>query len=114
MTLLVRLYQVEDFDTVTGLWRCSREQAFPEFQRTKGHSFEEDSAYFQEETLLKDQVWVAGLDGGISSYMARRGDFIDQLYVDPDFQRGGIGQAMLTHARLLSPDSLRLFTFSRI
>jgi ribosomal protein S18 acetylase RimI-like enzyme len=111
MMLLIRLYQVEDFVSVARLWRRSREQAFPEFQRTKGHSFEEGRAYFQEDILLKNQIWVAELDGEIAAFVARREDFIDQLYVDPAFQRRGIGQALLAHARRPSPDSLHMFTF---
>ena len=37
-------------------------------------------------------------------------DFIDQLYVDPDHQRKGIGSALIAHAKRLSPSGLRLFT----
>jgi len=110
MTLSIRLYQVDDFDILTRLWRRSREQAFPEFQRTRGHSFEEGCAYFRDEILPKNQVWVAELEGRIAACMAQRGEFINQLYVDPDFQPRGIGQAMLAHARRLSPDSWRLFS----
>jgi len=44
------------------------------------------------------------------AYMAISGDFIDQLYVDPDHQRKGIGQTLLGHAMALSPDHLWLYT----
>ena len=45
------------------------------------------------------------------AFMAIAGDFIDQLYVAPEHQRRGLGQALLAHARTLSPSGLRLFTF---
>jgi GNAT superfamily N-acetyltransferase len=106
----IRPYQAEDFDPLTRLWRKAREEAFPDFQRTKGHTFGEDCAYFRDEILPSNHVWVAQADGRVAGFMAMRGDFIDQLYVDPDYQRRGIGLAFLDHARQLSPASLRLFT----
>jgi ribosomal protein S18 acetylase RimI-like enzyme len=51
------------------------------------------------------------MDGRPAAFMAIAGDFIDQLYVAPEHQRRGIGQALLAHARTLSPAGLRLFTF---
>jgi GNAT superfamily N-acetyltransferase len=42
--------------------------------------------------------------------MAMNGGFIDQLYVDPDYWRGGIGGKFLDFAKRLSPDHLWLYT----
>jgi GNAT superfamily N-acetyltransferase len=108
--LLIRPYKSDDFITVTSLWRRAREQAFPKFQRVKGHTFEEDKAYFREVILVNNDVWVAELNGEAAAFMAIAGDFIDQLYVDPDYQRSGLGKALLDHARTLSPGHLWLFT----
>jgi len=106
----IRLYIDDDFRLVTSLWRRARELAFPEFQRAKGHTFEEDQAYFRDVILVKNEVWVAVVEDKPVAFMAISGDFIDQLYVDPDQQRRGIGQALLGHAMTLSPDHLWLYT----
>lgn len=37
-------------------------------------------------------------------------DFIDYLYVDPDYYRQGIGRALIEHAHKLSPNHLWLYT----
>jgi GNAT superfamily N-acetyltransferase len=107
---LIRPYRSDDFETVTSLWRRAREQAFPEFQRRKGHTFEEDQAYFRDVILVNNDVWVAEVDGEATAFMAICGDFIDQLYVDPDHQRHGLGKALLDHAKSLSPEHLWLYT----
>lgn len=107
---LIRPYKSGDFEAVTLLWRRAREQALPEFQRRKGHTFAEDQAYFRDVILVNNDVWVAEVDGTPAAFMAIAGDFIDQLYVDPERQRSGLGRALLEHARSLSPEHLWLYT----
>ena len=92
------------------LWRRAREQAFPEFQRRKGQPFEEDQAYFRDVILVNNDVWVVEVDEQPAAFLAIAGDFIDQLYVDPDHQRRGLGKALLDHAKSLSPEHLWLYT----
>lgn len=110
MDFQIREYQTDDFDAVTQLWRRAREVALPEFQRTKGYSFEMDCAYFRDHLLPNHQVWVVEMDNLPVAFMAIKDDFIDHLYVAPGFWRMGIGRALLAHARMLSPQRLRLFT----
>ena len=107
---IIREYRPEDFDSVTILWRISREKSLPEFQRTKGHFFYEDQDYFRDYVLVEDQVYVVESHKGLVAFMAMRDDFIDQLYVHPDFQNRGIGKILLDHARQLSPEHLWLYT----
>jgi ribosomal protein S18 acetylase RimI-like enzyme len=107
----IRPYRPDDFDPVNDLWRRARLHAFPEFQARKGHSAEEDRGYFRRVLLVKNEVWVAEVDGRPCAFMAMTGDFIDHLYVDPSQQRRGIGRALIAHARRRSPAGLRLFTF---
>ena len=107
---IIREYQAEDFDAVTVLWRVSREKSLPEFQLEKGHFFYEDRNYFQNYVLKSNRVWVVELEDRPVGFMAMNSDFIDQLYIDPDFQRRGIGRSLLEFAREQSPAHLWLYT----
>ena len=107
---LIREYCEEDFDAVTILWRVAREISLPEFQIEKGHFFYEDQSYFRNQILKKDQVWVVEVDQRPIAFMAMENDFIDQLYVDPRYQRRGIGESLLEFARGRSPEHLWLYT----
>jgi len=109
-TILIRDYRPEDFDAVTILWRVSREKSLPEFQRAKGHFFHEDQDYFREHVLKDNRVWVVEMDHHPVAFMAMNNEFIDQLYVQPDYQMRGIGTMLLDYARQLSPDHVWLYT----
>jgi len=107
---VIREYQSEDFDALTILWRVARERSLPEFQREKGHFFYEDRAYFSDQILKKNQVWVVEKERHPIAFMAMENDFIDQLYIHPDHWRQGIGKALLGFARERSPEHLWLYT----
>jgi ribosomal protein S18 acetylase RimI-like enzyme len=108
--LLIRPYQENDFDAVTILWRVSREKSLPDFQREKGYFFYQDQDYFRNHVLTENQVWVVEIDHRPVAFMAMKDDFIDQLYIHPDHQRRGIGQALLNLARERSPEHVWLYT----
>ena len=106
----IREYRPEDFDAVTILWRISQEKALPELIRTKGHFFYEDQEFFRNHILKENKVWVVEMHNRPVAFLAMRDDFIDHLYVHPDYQKRGVGKALLEFARQLSPDHLWLYT----
>ncbi|HJS20264.1 MAG TPA: GNAT family N-acetyltransferase [Anaerolineales bacterium] len=108
--ILIREYREDDFDAVTILWRVARERSLPDFQIEKGHFFYEDQDYFRNQILKKNRVWVVEVDHRPVAFMAMEHDFIDQLYVHPQYQRRGIGEALLAFARSQSPQHLWLYT----
>jgi ribosomal protein S18 acetylase RimI-like enzyme len=107
----IRRYGPDDFEAVTDLWRRARVQAFPEVQARLRYTLEDDRRYFRDVVLVKHDVWVVDHDGRPVAFMAIAGDFIDQLFVAPEYQRCGLGNGLLEHARTLSSTGLRLFTF---
>jgi GNAT superfamily N-acetyltransferase len=109
-TFIIREYRPGDFDAVTILWRIAREKSLPEFQRAKGHFFYEDQDYFRDHVLKEDHVFVVESDEHPIAFMAMRDDFVDHLYVHPDYQHRGIGKDLLDYAHRLSPEHLWLYT----
>jgi ribosomal protein S18 acetylase RimI-like enzyme len=110
ISFLIREYRDEDFDAVTILWRVAREKSLPDFQREKGYFFYQDQDYFRDHVLKQNRVWVVEVDHRPVAFMAMQNEFIDQLYIHPDYQRRGIGQALLNFARKQSPDHVWLYT----
>ena len=109
-TYIIRDYRNADFDAVTILWRVAREKSLPDFQRQKGYFFYEDQNYFRDHVLKKNHVWVVEVDDHPVAFMAMENDFIDQLYVHPDYQSQGIGKTLLDFARERSPEHVWLYT----
>lgn len=107
---MIREYRDQDFDAVTILWRVARERLLPEGQTDTGHHFYEDQNYFRNQVLKKNRVWVVESDNRAVAFMAMEHDFIDQLYVHPDFQHRGIGQELLNFARQQSSEHVWLYT----
>ena len=107
---IIRDYRPQDFDAVTILWRVAREKSLPEFQRLKGHFFYEDQDYFRDHVLQENRVFVVESNDRPVAFMAMRNDFIDHLYVHPDYQNQGLGKLLLDYARQLSPNHIWLYT----
>ena len=108
--LIIRDYREEDFDAVTILWRIAREKLLPHGRTDTGHTFYEDQDYFRNHILGKNHVWVVEVEDRPVAFMAMENEFIDQLYVHPQYQRRGIGEALLEFARSKSPDHVWLYT----
>jgi len=107
---VIREYRADDFDAVTILWRVSREKSLPDFQSEKGHFFYEDQGYFQRHILTENQVWVVEVNNRPIAFMAMKDDFIDQLYIHPNYWRKGVGTALLKFAHERSPSHIWLYT----
>jgi ribosomal protein S18 acetylase RimI-like enzyme len=51
------------------------------------------------------------VSGTLVGILVLDGEWIDQLYVDPDLTRAGIGAELIAVAQRERPDGLRLWTF---
>jgi len=58
------------------------------------------------------ECWLAqSASGSVLGMLVLEGDWIDQLYVDPDLTGAGIGFELIAVAKRERPDGLRLWTF---
>lgn len=107
---MIRPYREEDFETVTQFWFAAMDVAMPGLITRMGHTLEDARGYFKNVVTVENDLFVYEQDGKPVGYLALADEFIDRLYVDPAYHRCGMGQALLDHARALSPDHLWLYT----
>lgn len=114
MSIRIRPMQPEELVDTARLWCRSKEEAYlPWLTIEASYSFEDNLGYFRDTVCAKHRVWLAERDGTVVGLLAQAGEFIDQLFVDPEHQRSGVGTALLGWARRQSPGGLALHTFQR-
>jgi GNAT superfamily N-acetyltransferase len=59
------------------------------------------------------EVVVADVGDRLAGFAALDAEMLAHLYVHPDFQRRGIGDALLARVRKIRPDGFRLWVFQR-
>ncbi|MEU6432093.1 GNAT family N-acetyltransferase [Microbispora sp. NPDC046973] len=77
------------------------------------HSDEETRAWIAGVMLPSSQVWVAESHGRVVGFAALRGEWLDHLYLAPAAQNGGVGSALLDHAKKARPRGLDLHVFQQ-
>lgn len=101
----VRRAEPEDADPVADVFTASfRTLTF----LPRLHTQDEDSAFIRNVVLPKQEVWVAEEGGRVAGFAALSPHVLEHLYVHPDAQRRGLGDALLTKAKEQRP---RGFTF---
>ncbi|QYO79062.1 GNAT family N-acetyltransferase [Devosia salina] len=75
------------------------------------HTPEEDLEYFRTHLFRESEMWGA-FTGQLVGFIAFAGEWIEQLYILPEWQGMGIGKVLLEIAKVKSR-SLRLWTFQQ-
>jgi GNAT superfamily N-acetyltransferase len=76
------------------------------------HTAQDDLRFFSERFLPANEVWVAEAQGQVVGYVGFDTDWINHLYVLPEFQGQEIGPQLLAKA-LSDGRSRRLWTFQQ-
>lgn len=109
----IRRMENGQLDEVVGVWVRSRWDALPWLEERMNYSPEENLAHFRDVIARECDVWVALRREAVVGLLAIAGSQVDQLFVEPGFQGQGIGSALLSKAKSLSPDGLTLYTHQR-
>jgi putative acetyltransferase len=107
--IAVRSAREQDVQTVADLFRLAREACLPYLPRL--HTKEADLWFFRERVFRECEVWIAG-DDRIFGFCATRSDWVDHLYVHPNFHRKGVGSALLAKA-MNGRAHLKLWVFQK-
>lgn len=109
----LREARAADAPALARLFAASRRAAMPWLPVL--WTAEQDLAWMAGTVLPACRVTVAeGADGAAVGFVARRGEWIDHLYLDPAWWRRGVGAALLEAAGGGgAPQALRLHAFAR-
>jgi len=107
---MLKRLEVADMDAAAQVHRNAFDQALPWLAGL--HTPAEDQWFFRERVFKTCEVWGAFERSTMIGTIAFRTDWIDQLYVLPKAQGGGVGTALLEVAQR-SFDRLQLWTFQR-
>jgi ribosomal protein S18 acetylase RimI-like enzyme len=111
--LEIRPMAAREIEEVVGVWERSRWDAQPWLEERMGYRHEQNLEHFREVVARENEVWLALEDGEVVGLLALGNGQIDQLFVEPQSQGGGVGTRMLQKARELAPRGLTLFTHQR-
>jgi GNAT superfamily N-acetyltransferase len=100
----------EEALAIAAVWLRSRHASVPAIP-SPVHSDDEVKAWFATVVLPERETWVIEYDGAIVALLVLEPEWIDQLYVDPDYTGRGFGSRLLDVAKHAYPAGLDLWTF---
>ncbi len=106
----VRPLQDADVAATVALWHETRKDTYHFLVTEKMLTLDDSARFFREVIRPGADLWVAEEGERLLGYLARKGSYIDRLYVRPSAQRNGVGLALLRKAQELSPGGLELHT----
>ena len=107
--LLIRAAEATDAAAVAELYLRSFDAALPSVRRA--HSDDEVRGWVRQVLVPGGGVLVAEVDTIVVGFLALSSGWIEQLYVDPEWQRRGIGTKLVSLAKRQVPSGLQLWTF---
>ncbi|MEO1287716.1 MAG: GNAT family N-acetyltransferase [Chloroflexota bacterium] len=108
--VIIRLFQVSDLNDVIRLWYDTWHITFPQLKHPD--SIETWRQRFQDKIIPHKQVWLATIADKCVGLLVvdKTQGYLDQLFIDADYQQRGIGRLLLDKAKSISPVGLTLHT----
>ena len=112
-TMDVRPMLAHELETVVRLWHETCRDTYTFIALERDRPLSDRLRFFTHTIVPQCSLWVAVEEEAINGYMALRDSYIDRLYVRPSAQRRGVGLALVSKARELSPHGLELHTHQK-
>jgi ribosomal protein S18 acetylase RimI-like enzyme len=110
---MLRRARAEDAAALAAILRTAMQGAMPSL--TELHTPGDDRRFLSEVVLRHEEVWVAEVDDAPVGFVAlgsRDGvDFLQHLYISPQYQRRGHGTELVDLAKKRRPSGFRLWVF---
>lgn len=107
----LRRAEPADAEAIAAVHTLSMRTAMPWLPEL--HTDEEARAWVREQLLPHQEVWVAEAEGRIVGMAALGGEMLQQLYIHPDFQGRGMGDALFRKATERYPAGFTFYAFQR-
>jgi putative acetyltransferase len=111
VTVHLRAGRIEDADVLAAIHIRSRAAAMPWLPVL--HDEAETRSWMRDVVLAHQQVLVAERDGRPVGFAAVEGDWLEQLYVEPEALGTGVGRRLLDAVKAEHPGGLALYVFAR-
>jgi GNAT superfamily N-acetyltransferase len=102
----------EDVQDIAAVLRAAREEAMPWLPVL--HTPQEELGWLRGR--LEDpttELWVVDVEGRVAGYAILHDLFLDHLFVSPEHQRRGIGEALFALAKERMPFGFRWYVFQQ-
>lgn len=109
----IRAFVEGDFDELVAKWHDTNLVSYRYNEVQQRHTLADARNFFRTKVLPACDVFVAARADTLVGVLVLDTPWIRHFAVFPEWQRRGIGSALLRSARELSPRELRLFTFQR-
>lgn len=109
--LRVRRGSPSDAEAITNVFLAARLSAMPWLPII--HSPEEVTNWLANYVMPFSRIFVAELDGAVIGFATLRDNMLEHLYVRPEYQRHGIGSALLETMKMELDNCVRLYTHAR-
>lgn len=107
---MIKAFKLSDESRVVETWLRSGRDEYSYLPRFLSLNYDFALEIFREHISSNCEIWVEESENVMRGFLAVNETFIDRLYVNPSSQRAGVGEALINHAKSLSPQGLELYT----
>jgi len=107
---MIRQFNASDEARAAEIWLNSGQKEYTYLPQFQALDSEKALRVFHNVIVQECEIWLEADERCIRGFMAMQGSYIDRLYVDPKFQRQGVGTLLLQDAKAKNPTGLELRT----